>query len=195
MRGENIVSTNGASMNGTNGDAGIDNRPVARGCVMASAPWARILVSGLRILASLPVCRPLRRDPDTQSFAVLREKRRNTQTPYDEPGGQSDEDFCLIGGWISACHGQQARAANDEAQAQTVHQLFLEDQADREPPVGDLTRLDWSKIGPARRGGETVSRRLLAVVVERGTKIRVVTAYGLDAGQKKDYLARRLRGE
>jgi uncharacterized DUF497 family protein len=44
--------------------------------------------------------------------------------------------------------------------------------------------------------GETDSGRLLAVVlVERGQKIRVVTAYDLDAGQKKDYLARRLRGE
>jgi uncharacterized DUF497 family protein len=44
--------------------------------------------------------------------------------------------------------------------------------------------------------GETDSRRLLAVVlVERGEKIRVVTAYNLDAGQKKDYLARRLQGE
>lgn len=44
--------------------------------------------------------------------------------------------------------------------------------------------------------GETDSGRLLAVVlVERGEMIRVVTAYDLDAGQKKDYLARRLRGE
>jgi uncharacterized DUF497 family protein len=44
--------------------------------------------------------------------------------------------------------------------------------------------------------GETDSGRLLAVVlVERGLEIRVVTAYDLDAGQKKDYLARRLRGE
>jgi len=44
--------------------------------------------------------------------------------------------------------------------------------------------------------GETDSGRLLAVaLVERGEKIRVVTAYDLDAGQKKDYLARRMRGE
>ena len=44
--------------------------------------------------------------------------------------------------------------------------------------------------------GETDSGRLLAVVlVERAETIRVVTAYDLDAGQKKDYLARRLRGE
>jgi uncharacterized DUF497 family protein len=44
--------------------------------------------------------------------------------------------------------------------------------------------------------GETDAGRLLAVVVtERTGKIRVVTAYDLDAGQKRDYLARRLRGE
>jgi hypothetical protein len=44
--------------------------------------------------------------------------------------------------------------------------------------------------------GETDSGRLLAIVlVERGDLIRVVTAYTLDAGQKRDYLARRMRGE
>jgi uncharacterized DUF497 family protein len=44
--------------------------------------------------------------------------------------------------------------------------------------------------------GETDAGRLLAVVlVERGEKIRVVTAYDLGAGQKRDYLSRRLRGE
>ena len=35
---------------------------------------------------------------------------------------------------------------------------------------------------------------LAVVVVERGEKIRVITAYDLDAGQKQDYVARRLRG-
>jgi uncharacterized DUF497 family protein len=44
--------------------------------------------------------------------------------------------------------------------------------------------------------GETDSGRLLAVVIiERGEQIRVVTAYDLDAGQKKDYFARRVQGE
>lgn len=43
---------------------------------------------------------------------------------------------------------------------------------------------------------ETDARRLLAVVVsERGDRIRVVTGYALDAGQKRDYFARRMRGE
>jgi uncharacterized DUF497 family protein len=44
--------------------------------------------------------------------------------------------------------------------------------------------------------GETDSGRLLAVVmIEREYRIRVVTAYDPDAGQKTDYLVRRMRGE
>ena len=44
--------------------------------------------------------------------------------------------------------------------------------------------------------GETERNRLLAIVLpERDNKIRVITAYDLDAGQKRDYLERRARGE
>ncbi|MBF8305833.1 MAG: hypothetical protein HW398_1021 [Acidobacteria bacterium] len=44
--------------------------------------------------------------------------------------------------------------------------------------------------------GETDAGRLLALIVtERGDNIRVVTAYDLDAGQRRDYLARRAQGE
>ena len=44
--------------------------------------------------------------------------------------------------------------------------------------------------------GETERNRLLAIVLtERGDRIRVITAYDLDAGQKRDYLERRARGE
>ena len=44
--------------------------------------------------------------------------------------------------------------------------------------------------------GETSSLRLLAVIMtERGGKIRVITSYELDAGQKRDYLERRMHGE
>jgi uncharacterized protein len=44
--------------------------------------------------------------------------------------------------------------------------------------------------------GETDAGRMLALVVtERGERIRVITAYDLDAGQKGDYLERRTRGE
>lgn len=41
---------------------------------------------------------------------------------------------------------------------------------------------------------ESDSGRLLAVVsTERKKRIRVITAYDLDAGQKRDYLTRRLQ--
>ncbi len=44
--------------------------------------------------------------------------------------------------------------------------------------------------------GETDAGRLLAVVITgRIGKIRVVTAYDLDAGQKRNYLTRRALGE
>jgi uncharacterized DUF497 family protein len=44
--------------------------------------------------------------------------------------------------------------------------------------------------------GETNAGRLLAVIVtERNDCVRVVTAYDLDAGQRRDYLQRRAQGE
>lgn len=44
--------------------------------------------------------------------------------------------------------------------------------------------------------GETTAGRLLAIIVtERGGNLRVITAYPLDAGQKRDYLLRRSQGE
>jgi uncharacterized DUF497 family protein len=43
---------------------------------------------------------------------------------------------------------------------------------------------------------DTEPGRLLAIVLtERGDEIRVITAYELDAGQKRDYLERRTKGE
>jgi uncharacterized DUF497 family protein len=44
--------------------------------------------------------------------------------------------------------------------------------------------------------GETDAGRLLAVIVtERGENLRVVTAYDLDARQRRDYFERRAQGE
>ena len=44
--------------------------------------------------------------------------------------------------------------------------------------------------------GETTAFRLLAVTLtERKGRIRVITAYDLDAGQKRDYLKRRPQEE
>lgn len=55
------------------------------------------------------------------------------------------------------------------------------------------------EVGGERRFvyyGRTDTGRLLAVIVtERGDRIRVVTAYDLDAGQKRDFLRRRMQGE
>ncbi len=43
---------------------------------------------------------------------------------------------------------------------------------------------------------KTTAGRLLAVIVtERRDYLRVITAYGLDAGQRRDYLQRRTQGE
>jgi uncharacterized DUF497 family protein len=43
---------------------------------------------------------------------------------------------------------------------------------------------------------ETPGKRMIAVVLtERGNKIRVITAYDLEAGQKQEYMTRRERGE
>lgn len=33
------------------------------------------------------------------------------------------------------------------------------------------------------------------IVTERGDRIRMVTAYDLDAGQRRDYVKRRMQGE
>jgi uncharacterized DUF497 family protein len=44
--------------------------------------------------------------------------------------------------------------------------------------------------------GQTDAGRLLALVItERGESIRVVTAYDLDASQRRDYKTRRTQGE
>jgi uncharacterized DUF497 family protein len=44
--------------------------------------------------------------------------------------------------------------------------------------------------------GETDKGRLIAVIIaERSDRLRVVTAYDLDSGQKRDYFSRRLGGE
>ena len=43
---------------------------------------------------------------------------------------------------------------------------------------------------------ETVRGRMIAVVLtDCDDRIRVITAYDLDAGQKREYLERRARGE
>ena len=44
-------------------------------------------------------------------------------------------------------------------------------------------------------GGTDAGRLLAIIVTERRAAIRVVTAYELDAGQKRDFLRRRMQGD
>ncbi|HEY2380491.1 MAG TPA: DUF4258 domain-containing protein [Terriglobia bacterium] len=44
-------------------------------------------------------------------------------------------------------------------------------------------------------GGTTAGRLLAVIVKEIGDKLRVVTAYDLDAGQRRDYTDRRAKGQ
>lgn len=77
-------------------------------------------------------------------------------------------------------HGIEAAEAEQALSISPV--LIYEQEADGEPRYVYY--------------GETATLRLLAVVLtERSGRIRVVTAYNLDAGQKRDYFERRLKGE
>ena len=95
---------------------------------------------------------------------------------------------CLIA-LVTACRGQQTRTANDVSQAQTVHQLFIQDQADREAPGGDLTKLDWSKIGlrdETRR--ERVRALLDAGQLRTGSDFREASFIFQHGSQPDDFL-------
>jgi hypothetical protein len=65
---------------------------------------------------------------------------------------------------VSACSGQQAGTANNQPPARTIHQLYVEDQADREAPGGDLTKLDWGKM--AQR--DDARRKQVRAMLETG---------------------------
>lgn len=78
--------------------------------------------------------------------------------------------------------------------AQRVEPQEIEQALSREP----IMIYEQDVGGEARYVyyGETENLRLLAIVLtERENRIRVITAYELDAGQKRDYLERRMRGE
>ena len=97
--------------------------------------------------------------------------------------------FVLLIALVTASRGQQTRTANDVSQAQTVHQLFIEDQADREAPGGDLTKLDWSKIAlrdEARR--KQVRAFLAAGQLRSGLDFREASLILQHGSQPDDFL-------
>jgi len=57
-----------------------------------------------------------------------------------------------------------AQQITPPAPGKSIHQIYLEDQADREPPGGDLSKLDWSKIGPR----DEARRRQVLTMLEAG---------------------------
>ena len=78
--------------------------------------------------------------------------------------------------------------------AHRIKQVEVEQALSRDPIL--IYEQDASGEGRYVYYGETEGNRLIAVVLtERGEKIRVITAYDLDAGQKRDYLERRAQGD
>src|SRR6201999_2801314 len=77
-------------------------------------------------------------------------------------------------GTVVLCLGASASEQETGTRSgQRMHEIYLEDQADREPPGGDLSKLDWAKIGPrdgARRA--EVRRMIEAGKLTTGVELR-----------------------
>jgi uncharacterized protein len=87
----------------------------------------------------------------------------------------------------------------DRNNLRKIHAHQIEQDEVAQAPENDPIPMYEQDVGREPRFvyyGETNAGRLLAVVLtERGERIRVVTAYDLDRGQKRDYLNRRMHGE
>ena len=89
---------------------------------------------------------------------------------------------------VSLSMGQQGLGER-ESPSKTIHQLFVEDQADREPPGGDMSKLDWGKIGPrdeARR--KRVRAMLEAGELKTGVDFREASFIFQHGSQPDDFL-------
>jgi hypothetical protein len=98
--------------------------------------------------------------------------------------------FVLSLATVMACRGQQTpTTTNDASNARSVHQLYVEDQADRDAPAGNLSELDWSKIGPrdeARR--KRVRAMLEAGELMSGLDFREASFIFQHGSQSADFL-------
>jgi hypothetical protein len=89
---------------------------------------------------------------------------------------------------VSLGMGQQD-PPNRESPTKTIHRLFVEDQADREPPGGDMTKLDWGRINPrdqARR--QQVRAMLQAGELKTGVEFREASFIFQHGSQPDDFL-------
>jgi hypothetical protein len=97
--------------------------------------------------------------------------------------------FLLMIVLVTTFRGQQTRTASNTSPAQTVHQLFVEDQADREAPGGDLTKLEWSKIGSRDEARRKQVRALLdAGQLKSGLDFREASFIFQHGSQPDDFL-------
>ena len=87
----------------------------------------------------------------------------------------------------------------DRSNLRKIRAHRIEREETEQALLNDPIEVYEQDVGGERRFvyyGETNAGRLLAVIVtDRADAIRVVTAYGLDAGQRRDYVERRLLGE
>lgn len=87
----------------------------------------------------------------------------------------------------------------DRSNLRKIRAHRIEREETEQALLNDPIAVYEQDVGGERRFvyyGETNAGRLLAVIVtDRADAIRVVTAYGLDAGQRRDYVERRLLGE
>jgi hypothetical protein len=89
---------------------------------------------------------------------------------------------------VVACFAEDA-ASSGKAPAKTMHELFVEDQADRDPPGGDMSKLDWSKIGPRDEARQKQVRGMLeSGELKTGTDFREASFIFQHGSKPEDYL-------
>jgi hypothetical protein len=70
-----------------------------------------------------------------------------------------------------------------------MHEIYLEDQADREPPGGDLSKLDWAKIGPRDAARRAEVRRMIeAGKLKTGVELREASFVFQHGSEPNDFL-------
>ena len=90
---------------------------------------------------------------------------------------------------VAGSVAQETPSATGEARPKTIHELFIEDQADREAPGGDLSKLDWSKIGPRDEDRQKRVRAMIeAGQLTTGADFREASFIFQHGAKPEDYL-------
>ena len=81
------------------------------------------------------------------------------------------------------------RSVAQPADEKSVHELMLEDQADRQPPGGDISKIDWQKVGSrdaARRN--SIRTMLLKGELKTGSDFHDAALIFQHGSESSDYL-------